>query len=76
MKAAEAELAAAWLTAPDKAVITRAVHVLEQLLRADPANEGESRLDGVRVAFERPVGLNYQVVAGGTVRVIRMWAYK
>lgn len=73
-EAAEAELAAAWLTSPDKQAVTRAVNTLERRLQVDPANEGESRSGGIRVAFEGPVGLNFQVVVGGVVRVVRFWA--
>ena len=73
---AEATLAAIWLAAPDRAAVTRAVDVLERKLQTDPANTGESRPNGRRVAFEAPIGIRFKAVGGGVVRVINVWAYR
>ena len=75
-RTAEAERAAAWLAAADKSALSAAVYVLEQRLQVNPADEGESRPGGIRIAHERPVGLNFQVLAGGTVRVVRFWTFR
>lgn len=74
---AEQELADAWLAAPDRAAVARAAHVLDQRLARDPANVGESRPGGRRIAHEAPLGLLYRVdAASRTVHVLRVWLFR
>jgi hypothetical protein len=73
---AEAGLAAVWLASADRDAVTRAAYELEERLRTDPANVGESREVGERVAFEKPLGLRFKIVGGTTVRVGVVWAFR
>jgi hypothetical protein len=53
--------------------ITSASHNLEQRLRSDPANEGESRPGGRRITFVAPLAVRFQVEADGqTVTVLHV----
>ena len=72
---AEDRLTEFWLRgdSPLRQAITTACHRLEQRLRADPHNEGESRPKGRRIAFEPPLGLIYRVEQDGqTVSVLQV----
>jgi hypothetical protein len=51
---AEQELATLWLDADHRAAITRASYVIDERLRTDPQNQGESRPGGRRIMFEPP----------------------
>jgi hypothetical protein len=58
------ELTSYWLQA-DSAVrrdITRACEAIDQRLRDDPLNEGESRLGSRRITFEAPLAIVFRVV--------------
>jgi hypothetical protein len=72
---AEQELAAAWLASADRNAVTRAANILDQRLRVDPLNTGESRLSSVqRVAYEPPLGIEFEVVEDDKkVRVLGAW---
>lgn len=60
-----------------RAQISAAINELERRLALDPLNEGESRIDGVRVTFERPLGIKFTVDnASRTVRVLDVWLFK
>lgn len=48
--------------------ITAASHFLEQRLKSDPANEGESRPGGRRIAFVPPLAVRFQIEADGQNR--------
>jgi hypothetical protein len=55
------ELAALWMAAnsADRSKITKACAKAEHRLLADPEHQGESRSDGLRIAFVSPLALTY-----------------
>jgi hypothetical protein len=54
--------------------ITTSSHQIDQRLRADPQNEGESRPNGRRIFIMPPLGVKYRVeVDGKTGSVLRVW---
>jgi hypothetical protein len=72
-KRALAALTNLWLQADSagRKAITAATHALDTRLRRDPHNEGESRSDGRRIAFEPPLAIVFRVEAYGlTVSVL------
>jgi len=76
VSAAEAALAAIWLNAEDRTEITRAAYELEELLRRDPENEGESREEGRRILLEAPLGVKYRVFPQDRiVRILDVWRF-
>jgi hypothetical protein len=58
---AEEELAAIWLNAADRNVITVAAHLIDSVLRGNPEASGESRGDGRRIFLEPPLGETFVV---------------
>jgi hypothetical protein len=73
---AEQELAALWLAAADRARVTRAAHLLDQRLRRDPENEGESRSGLDRIIIEAPLVAHYRVRADDRiVEVGHAWRF-
>jgi mRNA-degrading endonuclease RelE of RelBE toxin-antitoxin system len=77
LPAAEQELTELWLSAADRDAITRASHRMDQRLRADPQNEGESRADGRRILFDAPLGIIYRVLANEhRVVVSHVWKFR
>ena len=72
---AEQNLAAAWLSSPDREAVTTAAHQLEQELAADPLHCGESRGSSVsRVRFLPPLGITFDVVVDdATVYISAVW---
>ena len=61
--AAEEELTAIGLAAPDRKAVTRATAWLELRLATNPLNLGESRRSSVeRVAFHPPIGIEFEVI--------------
>lgn len=61
VRAAQAELAAAWLAADDREAVTRAAAEIDRRLAADAPDEGESRFGDVRITFERPLVATFHV---------------
>jgi plasmid stabilization system protein ParE len=60
---AEDLLAAVWLAAADRNRVSQAVATLDRLLARAPLELGESRASSVqRVAFEPPIGIEFEVV--------------
>jgi hypothetical protein len=57
---AEEELTQIWLEAADCAAITKAVFDIEQALRTDPLNQGESRGGVHRAIAAGPVVVAYE----------------
>jgi len=55
------ELAVLWMSAKsaDRSSITKACASAELRLVTDPANEGESRSDGLRIVFVTPLAITY-----------------
>jgi hypothetical protein len=61
--AAEQDLAAIWMNAPDPAALTAAVHRLEQALAFDPLRLGESRGSSVRrFTTYGPLSVMFEVI--------------
>lgn len=57
--------------------ITAAGHSIEQLLRRDPDNEGESRSKGRRITFVPPLAVLFRVEADGqTVSVLQIRMFR
>jgi plasmid stabilization system protein ParE len=72
--AAEAELAAIWMAATDRAAVTRAADALDRRLEVTPSTVGEYRPAGRRIAYELPLGITFSVDgATRTVLVGRVW---
>lgn len=63
VSAALEELAAIWLRADSaqREGITAASHAIEQQLRFNPQDQGESRPGGSRVFFQTPLGVDFRV---------------
>ncbi len=73
------ELAILWTQADAtlRQAITAASHTLEQRLRTDPANEGESRPGGRRITFVSPLAVRFQIEADGqTVTVLQVQLFR
>lgn len=76
---ARKELANIWLSADSeqRRAITAAADLLDRRLRANAADEGESRSAGRRVVFEAPLGILFHVdKKRSVVRVTRVWTFK
>jgi len=56
------ELTALWNQSSEKAAVTKAVHQLEQALSRNPMTFGESRVGLQRMAFEKPLCINFEVI--------------
>jgi hypothetical protein len=74
--AAEQELAAVWLAAPDRTAVTAASFRLDQDLSREPYNIGFDRDQPVnRTATDLPLGVDYEIVEEDKlVRVLRVWS--
>lgn len=73
---AEEELADIWLNAADRAAITQASHRIDQRLRRDPGNDGESRSRGRRIMIDRPLAVIYRPhPEDRTVDVLHVWTF-
>jgi hypothetical protein len=76
MQTAVDDLTTLWLQADValRKAITKASHQIDQALKSDPFQCGESRGDGDRVVFARPLGVLFEVLSeSSTVRVIHVW---
>jgi hypothetical protein len=71
---ADEQLNAILLVATDRSVIAEAARVINTWLASDPLNLGESRLDNVRIAFNHPLGVEFEVLDDvKTVIVYQTW---
>ena len=71
---AEQRLAALWTSVSDRNVVTRAAHAIDEALRTDPEQVGESRADEVRILFEEPLGALFMVSPDDrTVYALSVW---
>jgi plasmid stabilization system protein ParE len=71
---AEQRLADIWLHAPDRDRVTRAAHDIDQRLRRDPENDGESRSNGRRILISIPLGVIFRVFPEDRlVEVLTVW---
>lgn len=74
---AEQELTRLWLDPKTRRRITEATNEIDQLLRDDPAQLGESRDGDLRVMFVDPLGISFIVdEEQGAVVVVEMWRYR
>jgi hypothetical protein len=72
---AEDELAELWMTCADRQAFSDAADRLETLLADDPLNVGESRQDLSRIAFEKPLGIIFDVSPEDRlVTVLKFWS--
>ena len=59
----ENQLASVWLTAPDRAAVSRSAANIDHRLERHPLFMGESRSSSVeRVVFEAPLAIEYTVI--------------
>jgi hypothetical protein len=73
---AESRLANAWLLAPNRHQVTEAAARIDEMLRRDPEDIGESRPGGRRIVHEPPLGLVFSVdVENQRVLVLDLWCY-
>lgn len=71
---AEQELAAIWLAAMDRRVVTQTAHTIDLLLRHDPDTQGESREEDRRILIALPLCVVFRVLEQGRrVEVIHVW---
>ena len=69
-------LAILWTNAPDRAAITAAADAIDARLQRDPYTRSESRTDFLRVTFEAPLGVLFEVnEADHRVTVLRVWQF-
>ena len=61
--------------ASDRARLELAAHLIDWYLARYPLDLGESRDDGVRIAYEYPLGIQYEVLQDvDTVIVYDIWS--
>ncbi len=58
---AEQRLAAIWSDAGDRNLVTQVASIIDQTLRTDPEEAGESRSEGQRILLEAPLGVLFTV---------------
>jgi plasmid stabilization system protein ParE len=72
--AAESDLARIWLEATNRDRIAAAANSINQRLKNNPEEVGESREDGRRICFELPLRVVFRVhPADRIVRVVSAW---
>jgi hypothetical protein len=60
-----------------RASIETALLEVEKRLQRNPLEEGESRAFGVRVLFQSPIAVNYEIdEPRRLVRILRVWTYR
>ena len=71
---AEGMLAELWLNSAHRQAVTAASHAIDQQLRIDPDQQGESRDQGRRILLETPLGVLFRVLpADRIVYVLTVW---
>ena len=71
---AEQELARLWSDAADRGLIADAANILDRDLARNPAQVGESRPSGLRIAHCLPLGIRFAISEGDrVVRVVAVW---
>ena len=77
LPSAEQELASIWMAASNRDAVTQAAYVVDQRLKTDPENEGESRTKDRRILFCKPLGVLYRVLGDEqVVQVLHVWSLK
>lgn len=68
------QLATMWMKADSKLrkSITQASHQIDQDLKVNPEDQGESRPDGRRIHFVQPLAILFEV-RQGAVRILYAW---
>jgi plasmid stabilization system protein ParE len=65
-----------WLDAEDRNAINEAVSQIDEALSRNPSGAGESRTDTIRVMFEAPLGVFFEVNHDSQdVYVLRVWVF-
>ena len=70
------ELANLWMQADSllRKQITAAAHAIDQELKMNPDEKGESRDNGERVFFVHPLGVQFEIDRSrSTVRIFHVW---
>ena len=74
---AEQLLATVWTEAQDRAAVTSAASSIDSLLAETPESLGESRDGNARVAFVRPLGVEFEVYpVERLVHVLAVWPFR
>jgi hypothetical protein len=75
-RAAEKLLAQIWLDTNDRTAVTQASHQIDQLLKLDPEDKGESRPNNRRILMVHPLAVIYKVEPlDRKVFVLKVWTY-
>jgi len=75
--AAEQGLAAIWMDSHRRDAVTQSAREIDELLRDDPEDVGESRADGRRILLVPPLGVLFRVFPQDPhVYVLTVWHYK
>jgi hypothetical protein len=70
------QLATIWTQASDRTAITAATTRIDQRLRTDPEDQGESRDAGRRILLEAPLGVTFTVQPDDrAVSVLTVWHF-
>jgi plasmid stabilization system protein ParE len=73
---AERQLATIWSQTKDRNAVSKAAHDIDKMLGTNPEGVGESREDGFRILFERPLGVMFAISSDDrTVLVVAVWAF-
>ena len=73
-ESAAEELAAIWLAASDRDVVTAAARDVDEMLRTMPAEAGESRSHGRRILIGGPIAVTFEIrAADRLVKVLDAW---
>jgi hypothetical protein len=74
LDSAASELAEAWLTANNRAVVTAAARNIDQRLRTSPESAGEAREGSRRILFSGPLAVTFEPsINDRVVRVLDVW---
>ncbi len=79
LEAARNELAQLWTDGDSslRVELTKASHLIDQLLKSDPINESESRPDGRRITFVAPLAVTYSIDFNNqVVTVVRIHLFR
>lgn len=77
LREAEDELTTIWLNTKDRAAVTAAANVIDARLRTDPDDLGESRPEGRRILFCKPLGVLFRVRKDQRLVLVgHVWEYR
>ena len=73
-RSADGQLASIWMDADDRAAITHAARALDRRLAVNPVEQGESRPNELRIGFELPLGVLYEIHEDQRlIQVVAVW---